>query len=247
MSVSRLASAVCVVVTLISATAFAQPGGGRGPGGGPGGGRGPGGGGGGGLELLMREDVRKELEIVDSQYEELRGLGDEMRDEMREMFSGLRDLSQEERQEKFAELREKMAESREKIQDKVDDILLPHQRDRLKQLSVQSQMRRGTSAGLSSPAIVEELDISEEQLEKLREAAAKAQEELNEKVAKLREEAKEDILKVLTPSQRKKLEELTGEPYEFQNTWGRGGGERGGDRGCERGGRGGDRGGRPDA
>jgi Spy/CpxP family protein refolding chaperone len=188
-----------------------------------------GGGGGGDLGLLMREDVRKELEIVDEQMEKMRELQSSLRDEMREMFSGLRDLNEEERRAKFEELREKMETKRKEIETKVGEVLLPHQKDRLKQIGLRMQMRyRGTS-GLLNDRLADELGITEEQKKRLQAAAEKAREELEEKTQKLRDEAREKILSELTPEQRKKLEDLLGDEFEpsrdnnFRREGGRGG------------------------
>lgn len=176
-----------------------------------------GGGGGGSIGLLMREDVRKELEIVDEQQEKLRAAGEKLREDMRDMFSGLRDLPDEERRERFAELREKMREKTEQLQTEVDKILLPHQRSRLKQIHTQMQMRSsGTTANLSGGKLAEELKITDEQKEKLKQIQVEVQKELNEKISKARAEAKEKLLDVLTPEQREKFKTMMGDDFQFE-------------------------------
>jgi Spy/CpxP family protein refolding chaperone len=218
-------SLVCASVVALAAgslvctsSALAQPG--RGPGFG-----------GGSMFMLMNESIRKELEIVPEQEAKLRELGEKMRDEMREAFSGLRDLSREEREAKFAEMREKGRERMEAYQAQVDDILLDHQKTRLKQLRVQMQMRRGgVAGGLASEELANELGITEEQKKRLAEVREEVEKETQEKMRKIREEAREKILGVLTPQQRQKLEEMTGEEFEYQPQFGgrRGGGGPGG-------------------
>lgn len=229
------ASIAVLVLSVISigSTAWAQPDGGR---------RGGfvpfGGGGGGNLGMLMRDDVRKELEIVDDQVEKLQALSSSMRDQMREMFSGFRDLSDDERRAKFQEVRGKMEQQREKLQGQINEILLPHQRDRLKQVALQMQMRyRGTS-GVLSDRLAEELDITDEQKEQLRAKAEEVRKELDEKIQKARTEAREALFEVLTPDQRAKLKDLLGDEFQtdgggFQRGRGEGGRSRpggGGDR-----------------
>jgi len=123
----------------------------------------------------------------------------------------------------------------EDLQNQVDGILLPHQQKRLKQLFFQRQTARGNS-GLMNGPIADELNLSEEQIEKMRAAAEKAQQELREKVAALQKEAREKVLAFLTKEQRAKFDELIGEPFDFGNDRGRGrGGNRGRDRGPQRG------------
>jgi Spy/CpxP family protein refolding chaperone len=215
MSRIRRAFAVVLAVSLISvgSSAWAQQDGQRGRGGFV-----PFGGGGGSIGLLLRDDVRKELEIVDDQVEKIRALGDSMREQMRGLFSGLRDLPEDERRAKFAELREKMEEQQKELSAKVDEILLPHQRDRLKQIGLQMQMRyRGTS-GLLTDQLAEQLNITDEQKEKLRAKAEEVRKSLDERIAKARAEARDELLEVLTPDQREKLKALLGDDFQADSS-----------------------------
>jgi Spy/CpxP family protein refolding chaperone len=232
---------VTIAVVSINSIASAQPG--RG---------GPGGRGGGffggqsnGLDLLGDENVRRELDLVDDQVTKLREVGDRMRDEMRTAFEGfdfqgLRDLSEEEREAKFAPIREKMEKVNADVQKEIDQVLLPQQRQRLKEIVVQSQIRRqGTSGALSGGALATELNITEEQKEKLRAKQAEVEEELRKETEQLRLEARDKILSVLTAEQRAKLNALMGKPIEFQQFGGFGGGGFGGPGGRGPGGPGG--------
>lgn len=214
----------------LAAETFAQPGG-----------RGRGGGffgrGGGTTELLMRDEVREEIMLVDDQVEQLEEVQSSFRDEIRSVFTEMR----EEGGGGFdrEKIMEVMQEKRAELETKVNDILLPHQLDRLKQLSVQSRMRRGGAQNaLESDEARDRLGISDEQLDEIREVAEKAQEEMQEKVAKLQKEAREKVLAVLTPEQRELWKEMIGDDFTFaeRNRTDRRGGEdrgraRGGDRG----------------
>ncbi|QEG22313.1 hypothetical protein [Mariniblastus fucicola] len=218
-------------------------------------------GGGGRLEYLGNPDVQKELDLVDEQIEDLDEINSEARDVMRNAFAGMRekfqDLSREERDEMMTEMREKIAEDMKGVDDKIGDILLPHQLERLDQIALQGQMRRGgTAAALKSDAMREKLGLTEEEAEKLQAKEEEVKKELEEQIKKLREEATDKILSVLPAAKQESIKALIGESYEVQNArggrGGRGGagGERGGrggaggGRGGERGGRGGERGGR---
>lgn len=209
MKTLSLAFGVCAVILLSAGAAVAQPG--RGPGGGPGGGRG-----GSVLDLLRDENVRKELEIVDDQIKEFEDAQNELREKAREMFSGMRDLSQEERTKAFADMREKFEGLREEMQEKTDKILLPHQKERLEQLAVQRRVQReGAQRALSSGSVAEALDLTDAQKEELEKVAAEAREKAQKKIAEIQKEAQDEVLKVLTPAQRKKWEEMVGEPFTF--------------------------------
>ena len=151
------------------------------PGGGPGGG-GPGGRGFGGMMaspmmILRNEQMQKELEIVDDQLKELEAIGEDMRDS----FQGLRDMSQEERDTKFREINKKFEE-------RINEVLLPHQQKRLKQITTQfsSRGRDGIAGSLTDGDLAKDLKITDEQKAKLKEVGEEARKEMDEKTRKIR-------------------------------------------------------------
>jgi Spy/CpxP family protein refolding chaperone len=192
-------AATVVALSVSVQVASAQPG--RG---------GPGGfGGGGEMFLLNDENVQKDLEIVDSQKEKLEALQTKIREEMRAMFQG------GERPDRDA-MREKM----EGFQKEMNDILLPHQKDRLKQISVQSRLRFGNT----SDAVGDALELTDEQKEDLRKKEREISTEMNKELAKIREKYRDKLLETLTPEQRAKWKQMVGSPIEFgQPQFGRGG------------------------
>lgn len=227
---------------------LAQPGGGqRGPGG-PGG---PGGllGGGGILNLVQRDEVQQELQLIDEQRDKLEAVVDDARqrigDEMRDMFSQMGNLSNEERQARFEDVRARLEKLNKESESELKKVLLPHQFDRLKQISVQQRVQQQGANALTSGDLAEALDLTDEQREKLEKRAAEVQQELQDKIAQLRLEARDKMLDVLTPEQRAKLQSLMGDsfalrdggfgPGGFQGRGGQGGffggGQQQGDRG----------------
>ena len=230
---SQLLVAIAAIASLaIADVSFAQ--GGRG---------GPGGrgmwGGGGMTALLGNEKVQEELELVDDQLKDIEELQSAMREEMMQMFrgGGFRDMDPEERQVQMEEMRKKMEEKAKAMEAEVKDILLPAQFDRLKQLNFQRETSRGGTTGLAdSQTIIEALNITDEQKEKMKEAAEAAAKKLETKIAELRKQAETEVLGVLTEEQRAKFKELQGESFDFGQN------QRGGPQGFQRGGRGGNRG-----
>lgn len=210
-----LLAVVAIALVSVNSPAFGQRG--RGFGGGFGGPPG----GGNGLDLIGDENVRKELDLVEDQVTKLREVGESMRDNMRSAFEGvdfrsLGDLSEEEREARMAPIREKMQKVTADAQKEIDTILLPHQRERLKQIVVQQNIRRqGTSGALTSGALADELKITPEQIEALRAKQEEVQEELRKEMAQLQTEARDKVLSVLTPEQRAKLTSLMGNPIEL--------------------------------
>jgi Spy/CpxP family protein refolding chaperone len=207
---------VVVSVAVVAAAANAQPPGGGQPGGPPGGGRGFGFGGfggfgGGGLaDTLRRDDVRKELELLDDQVEKLTKLAEARAGQMREMFSGMQDMSEEERR---AEMQKRFEKARTESEKQIGEILLPHQMKRLKQLSVQLRLQ-GPGTGIEG--VGDDIGLTEDQKEKLRAKAEQLREDLRKKMAEWRKQAQDEMVKMLTPDQQAKFKSLVGEPFEFQ-------------------------------
>jgi Spy/CpxP family protein refolding chaperone len=117
--------------------------------------------------------------------------------------------------EEFQKSQERLKELRDELAKEVENVLLPHQRRRLDEISLRMKMRqRGTSGSLVDTELAKTLDISDSQKERIRERAAKVQKELEEKIAKLREEAREEILDELSPEQQRKLKDLLGKDFD---------------------------------
>lgn len=226
----RLAvSAVAVLGLLaLSSAVFAQPPGGRGGFGPMGGGgmMGPGGGANMSLMLLRNEKVQKELDLVDDQKTKIKELGDKAQAEMREAFSGLRDLSQEERRAKMEEMRKKSEARAKETAKKLDEILLPQQKERLDQIELQIQ---GVGA-LRNAEVQKTLGITEEQKAKFKTIGEESQKQMRElfekrdemeqgqmreKMQAMQKEVGEKTLGVLTQEQKEKFEKMKGPKFDI--------------------------------
>jgi hypothetical protein len=193
--------------------AFGQPG--RGQGGrGQGGFGGAGGFGGGGFgqarigDLLRDDKVKAELNLVPDQERKLEELAESLRDKARDFFGNLRDLSNEERAAKIEEFRES-------TQKEYDAILLPQQRERLKQLMLQRQTQFSRGPGGLSDELLKELNVTDAQKEALQKKAEEVRADVQKKIAKIQEDARAEVLSVLSSEQRAKLEKLLGPKFEF--------------------------------
>ncbi len=224
---SMFAVAVLAVIAISASPAFAQQPGGRGGRGGRGGFGGFGGGGFGGFgggggvtQLLQDENVRTELDLVDEQTSKLTEIAGKLREDVQGVFQGvdfgsLRDLSDQERDARNAEIGEKVAKINAEGQKEIDAVLLPHQRERLKQLQVQSQMRFGADRALASNPLAEDLGITEDQKQQLADKQREIQTALQEKIAKLQVEARDELFTVLSTEQQAKLKAMIGKPFTF--------------------------------
>ena len=168
--------------------------------------------------LLSDTKVREELELVDDQIKELDGIQEEAMQVMRDMFSEMQDMPRDQMREGWRGMREKMEEKMKPFEGRVKEVLLPHQHTRLKQLTFQNSSRgQGAGSALQNDDLLEELEVTDEQREKLDEAIKEAHEDLQKKYAKLIKEAEDDVLKVLDSGQRKKYREMVGDPFQFEN------------------------------
>lgn len=213
MSLSKLMLGFLAIAVGIGSSqiSWAQPGGG-------GGGRGGfmGGFAANSAMLLMNPKVREELELVDDQVAEIEELQTKMREEAMSLFQrggggggG-----------NFEDARAKMEQMSKDFEADINEILLPNQRTRLKQLANQMRVRGRNGAGgglLENEEIKKELDITPEQEEKLKEEADKAAEFIRTETAKIQKKAMEKVLGVLDEGQRKKYREMVGDDFDFGN------------------------------
>ncbi len=214
----------------------------------------------GNLQLLRQKSVSDDMDLSEEQLENLKQLGDDVRSEIRELFRSMTEKSQEEQMD---EVKAFVGD----LKGEVDKILLPHQRKRYKQISLQNSMRSrfgrtgGVVALLQNKALLEDLGIDDDEAKELMDKVKKKTEEVNKevnrKIANIRKEGQKEVMSVLPKKLQKAIQEQLGDNFDFdamqreqRQQWqrgreGRDGGRRGrgGDGG---GGRGGDGGGRGD-
>ena len=179
--------------------------------------------------LLRAEQVQKELELVDDQKAKIKEIGEKAMAKMREGFGdpeAMRKLSDEERKTRFTEMRKKMLAQAEETKKEIEEVLLPYQIERLKQIALQV---RGVAA-LEEKEVQEAIGVSSEQLDKMksiREAAMEKGRSLMESLrdatdqerrAKFQEFGKriqEEVMGVLTSEQKEKFEKKKGPKFEL--------------------------------
>jgi Spy/CpxP family protein refolding chaperone len=171
---------------------------------------------------LANDQMVDELDILPDQKEKLTKLRNDMQTKSSEAYKAINfnELPQEERTTKYYEIMNKLGDETAK---EVEKILLPHQIKRLKQIMTQTrlgQLGYGGAATLGGDDIAKELGITDEQREELKKKEEEVRQDMQKKTQefykKLQEEAREKLFSVLTPAQRKKLDELTGEKFEWK-------------------------------
>jgi Spy/CpxP family protein refolding chaperone len=192
------------------------------------------------LRLLYSEAVQKELQITEEQLAKLKELAESAQARMRERMAAMRqkaaelqDLSPEERKARQKEMRDAMTKYTDEIRAKVEQVLDAAQVRRLDQIHLQM----AGPAALVQEKIAQELQITDEQKQKLKDLRKGLQEkmhqlrqslrelapgdrearqaELRDKTKALREAVFKEAMSILTPEQRQKFEELKGKKFEL--------------------------------
>jgi len=171
------------------------------------------------IGTLSNPKMARELELLDEQKESIRELLKEFgqlhgktREDFKDRWEAAGDPEREVlKKEYYAQIEE----GRLEIVKEMKGNLLPHQIDRLEQLSAQRMMTEGKgreSAGLLSDQMVDYLDISTAQKKRIEDKTEDLKKEVGEKIRKLLEEAKQELLAELSAGQKAKYEKLLGEP-----------------------------------
>ena len=152
-----------------------------------------------GYWLLGMESTQQELQLTDEQKQKFKTLAEKYQAEARHQWGLFRVLSPEEQKQKIAEWREETSQQHAEIRRQVESVLQPAQRTRLQEI----QWRTHGPATLNNPRILEQLNASEEQQQKLKHL----REECQRKTQELQQELFYKSLQVLTPEQQAKLKE----------------------------------------
>ena len=178
--------------------------------------------------LAYDEELRKELEVVDRQAYQLKELAkNHQSDTMKfytdnsELISKLQEAKKKKGAEHSIELakkfNQKKADFAKTYMDRLTDILLPHQVDRLKQLVKQQRIRLKSQFsdefGMAA-SLADELGLDAEQKKSLNEAIKIARKEYYDSVAAAKKKAHEKIQSTLTAEQQKKMKEMVGEIWD---------------------------------
>ena len=162
------------------------------------------------LGMLADADVRSDLEMLDDQYRQLQDLNAEIQKRAAEQIRSL-DFSDREN------LVSQIKSIRESAVNDLNGVLLPHQIERLKQIRMQSILRRRSLIEvITSDPVKSELEITDDQSSDLKAKEKEIEEELQREIAELREKARKKLLSSLRPTQQEAVEKMIGDAYEFK-------------------------------
>lgn len=163
------------------------------------------------LGLLADADIRRDLEMMDDQYEELKTLNAAIQKRAAEQ---IRELDFSDRENLASQIRK----IRDAATEELNGVLLPHQIERLQQLGVRAQLRRRSLVQvLTSDPVKTTLEITDEQSDALKAKEKEIEAELEREIAALREKAREKLLSSLRPTQKQAVEKMLGASFEFKS------------------------------
>jgi hypothetical protein len=162
---------------------------------------------------LQDDNILSELDVVDEQRQQLQQLCDEIQQRRSDFAATVRDLPADKRVQYIRDFSSLLTAN---VDDQVEQILLPHQLERVKQIQLQTKMRRAGVRSLDQKELAEALGITDEQREKLKKKQAEVEKQLRKKIDQLRKEALDEVLSVLTAKQREKLKDMVGTEYDFK-------------------------------
>ncbi|MCS7187988.1 MAG: hypothetical protein N3B10_14375 [Armatimonadetes bacterium] len=172
------------------------------------------------LGLLRSPQVQQELKITEEQRTKLEQLGEQLREKFRGLGQELRGLPPEEREKRIESLNAEVEKELAKVLDE-------KQLKRLKQIALQVE----GYAALARPSVAKEVGLTEGQLKQILEILREANEKRRalfqqgppadpqarfQEMQKIRQWVEEQIGKLLTEQQKKKWQQLIGEPFKFE-------------------------------
>ena len=164
--------------------------------------------------LPENNGINEELELLDYQADQLRELQKEFQRELRTASVEIRKLRGEERKKRLDEV---AASTTAKLR----EILLPHQFKRVRQITFQSMANPRSSSSMAgillNSVIRNQLQIDKKTYEKIVEQSKTEKERLDKEIAQLKKESEKRLLENLSAEQRKKLNELIGEVFDFSD------------------------------
>ena len=157
------------------------------------------------LGTLADETVRQELEIIDSQFEELQKSNAAIQ---RRFAQQIRELDMSDMQRAVKKILELRYEAERELQ----ATLLPHQMKRLREMTVRKQLReRRLVEIITSEPLKTKLKISDGQATELVAAEQEIRDELKRKIEELHHQARKQLLAKLKSDQRQQVEEIFGQ------------------------------------
>lgn len=167
------------------------------------------------------------LSLTDDQLKSLSQLGKESVERQQSAYATFREnIKTKGQREAQLEFARSNADRRDEYSKRFEQVLLDHQRDRLRQIIKQQTIRyRGWSGGprsvrfndpLSLPLqLASELELTPSEIRSLETEIESIRADMEAEIETLRQKAFQELLKKLSSDQRRDLDELVGDPFDF--------------------------------
>ena len=155
------------------------------------------------FRIMIEKRVMQSIELLSDQIKEFRTIQKEHSDKIMKLYSS-------------GYSREKLKTLKSEAESQLEEMLLPHQWDRLQQIVNQIHIHRaGESAAIVHPDNAELLGISDEQRSRITSRSKELSKRLKEDIGKVKKNANDQMISLLDSKQRKLFEELVGETFEL--------------------------------
>lgn len=166
------------------------------------------------MNLLGNQSIKNELKLSDDQIASAKTI---MTESGQRMSSFIRQSMQEGRPLNPSEIKELMAENQKKAETAIEEILLPEQLKRLRQLAYQVEIAQiGLGDSLVEGRLGSEVGVTDQQKEHLAKKAAEIENEARLEIARIRAAAQAKLLAELSAEQRNKATSLLGPYFLFE-------------------------------
>lgn len=176
------------------------------------------------FNLLANESVRSELKLTDQQYEGVQAVQKQSRARMQGMIKSAMSKSAMSKSGNGrsislggTDFREMMSENSKAADEAIEEILLPEQLKRIRQLAYQVDIERtGLGESLINGRLGKDVGVYDNQKQSLTDLAAKIDAETRQVIAQIKADAQKRLLASLAPEQRKEAEELLGDYFDYE-------------------------------
>lgn len=180
------------------------------------------------MSISNNPQLQKELDFVDDQLKDLEKMARDFQarfmkfnasrqEEMLEIQELVNNGEHKKAMEKSKKIQAENMEFMKEYREKANDLILPHQMKRLRQISRQESLKYQSGYGdeFGVPfALADDIGLTAAEKGKLRDAIQEAREEYYEKLEKLKAAAHKKILASIPKEKRGKLEEFLGKKYD---------------------------------
>lgn len=171
------------------------------------------------LNVLQSPKLRRELDIVDDQYGEIRKSKSDYDQRLSEASQRLLGSFHEDNSvtARAKELKQLSDRSHEEFQEELRRILLDFQLKRLDQIVAELETTRmGTVGVLCHGCLSKMLPVKKNEIQKLFDFGMKLEQERQKRAARLLETFQQQVLALLSPIQEKRMASLLGETASFE-------------------------------